>query len=398
MTQDTTVRKVFVRGAARLRFAVYGRDGLSVLRNEWQKLTQRLVRPGFWHLHAWYDCYAEAFTDQPLTFIAAYCDDRLAGILPLVCEQNRLHGIRADTLALPTHPHLPFSDVVVDARLVPRGFFSQLIEFTAQAGLAWDALLLTHAPSTSYALRLLERDEVRRVIKPSKRYNCVLARDYETLSGQMSPKVRENLRRARRRLRDLGAGYQVASDQAALARAFVEFLNVEASGWKGATGTGTAIKLDPRLIAFYQALMARFGEQGMCEIHMTASQDKVLAAQFCLCVGETIYPLKIGYDEAYARWSPGKVLMDDTVRGALAQGREINVLSAAPWALEWHPQVRTAFGITVFNGTVRGRAAYAASRLHGFSRAVYHRTVRPLLHQYAARRAAWPKGVTGPKV
>src|SRR5690606_3546190 len=105
-----------------------------------------------------------------------------------------------------------------------------------------------------------------------------------------------------------GAEVRVARAGAELERAFAAFLDIEASGWKGGEGTGTAIRLVPEALAFYGGLVATPPAGGALEVSLLVAGERALAGQLCLRVDGTVYLLKIGYDEAARDLVPGSVL------------------------------------------------------------------------------------------
>jgi hypothetical protein len=254
----------------------------------------------------------------------------------------------------------------------------------------WDLLVLQNVPQDSCVLRLLDGAEARHMVAIARRYDYIRAQgDYETLAQNFASKTRENFRRARRRLAQAGAvEYVSASSGDALATAFAAFLEVEASGWKGEAGTATAIKLDPRLLEFYQGILRAFAPGGGCEINLLKLDGKAIAAQFCLVVDDTVYALKIGYDEAYAKFSPGKILLDEMLRHTLAARRRVNLTSSAAWHADWRPSEETTFKVTVFNRSPRARMAHLLMLGDAGSRALYRQHIkRPIASLRDALRA-----------
>src|SRR3546814_2760979 len=90
------------------------------------------------------------------------------------------------------------------------------------------------------------------------------------------------------------------------------FVRIEASGWKGAAGT--ALRNMPALERFFENVVTRFGAAGQCEITALEVDGKIISAQLGTMVGDTYCSHKIAYDEAYARLSPGHLLMDDLMQ------------------------------------------------------------------------------------
>src|SRR5690606_17756733 len=100
------------------------------------------------------------------------------------------------------------------------------------------------------------------------------------LLDRLSKNFRGSLRKARNKLARL-AGVEVrwAREPAEIYPAFERFLEVEASGWKGDGGIGTAIQLDPTLRAFYGGLMQRLAQTGRARINLMMHGDRVMAGQ-----------------------------------------------------------------------------------------------------------------------
>lgn len=382
-------REALAGGLERFEFTVLcGHDIPAALDGVWRAVLSGMQRRQFWHLREWFENYAHTLgRDEIRFFIACYCR-RPIGILPL-CERERMMcGMRLRTLELPTHAHMPLSDFIVDTRFITPEFLLRLEHFLAQEKIAWDALVLQNAPADSCVLRLVNAGKRRHVVAASRRYDCIRVRgDYEALARTFAGKTRENFRRARRRLAQAGTvEYLSASSGDALTAAFSAFLDVEASGWKGSEGAGTAIKLDERLLEFYRGLMHGFAPGGGCEINVLKLNGDPIAAQFCLVVDGTVYALKIGYDEAYAKFSPGKILLDEMLRRALDARRQVNLTSSAPWHADWRPSVETAFRVVIYNHSPRARIAHLLALADMRSRVLYrHWVKRPM----ASLRAGW---------
>ena len=71
--------------------------------------------------------------------------------------------------------------------------------------------------------------------------------------------------------------------------------------------------------------------------------------------------LKSGYDESFARCSPGALLVLETVRHAAAQGlRSYEFLGAVePWTRVWTQHERPHVSLRAYPAGVRGMAALA---------------------------------------
>jgi CelD/BcsL family acetyltransferase involved in cellulose biosynthesis len=176
-----------------------------------------------------------------------------------------------------------------------------------------------------------------------------------------------------------------AGDTESLSSAFDEFVGVEASGWKGRTGT--AIRADRRLMGFYRSLIDGFMPIGGVRINLLRVDGQCIAGQFCLKVDRSLYSLKIGYREDFSRLSPGNMLLEHVLKREFATGDvdAVDLITGAPWQRHWRPQTRKLFTAYAFNRTVRGGMSFRISRAKEHLRPTYQRYIKPLLLGQARR-------------
>jgi CelD/BcsL family acetyltransferase involved in cellulose biosynthesis len=133
------------------------------------------------------------------------------------------------------------------------------------------------------------------------------------LEGRLSGRHRKRLRRQRRQLEAALGGRAVTVDRAAdgATAAIDTFVELEAGGWKGRSGT--ALASTPREAAFFRAAMERFAQAGALQV-LTLEVGGVPVAALCAVVaGDAVFHLKIAHDERWARHSPGMLLEMDAV-------------------------------------------------------------------------------------
>lgn len=123
----------------------------------------------------------------------------------------------------------------------------------------------------------------------------------------------KDLRRRHRRLAEAGTlTFETAKEGETLAQALEAFLELEASGWKGASGT--ALKCRPQTLALARELFA--DRPGPVSVRSdTLSLDgRPLAISLALIAGGTAWLLKTAYDERERAHAPGLVLEAEIVR------------------------------------------------------------------------------------
>jgi CelD/BcsL family acetyltransferase involved in cellulose biosynthesis len=207
------------------------------------------------------------------------------------------------------------------------------------------------------------------------------------ITANFSKGLRSDIRRCRRQLEQRGKLELISSrEPARLAELFEQLLDVEASGWKGAAGEGTAIKLHPELVRFYGTLLQDFGSTGACEINLLQLDGQTIAGNFCLLSNDTWYQVKIAYDEQFRKQSPGYVLLE-TVFARLCDDPRVqtaNILTGAEWAERMYPEPVGVWRMVAANHTASGILAFqmiklrhfAATRLVPFVRRLKHRLQR----------------------
>ena len=170
-------------------------------------------------------------------------------------------------------------------------------------------------------------------------FDCTKPFD-ELISG-LSRKRRRNLRNAQNRLAALeDVRFVTAREAADLETEFATFLDVEASGWKGETGTRSALRFRGQQPLFFGDLAANMrGDVDHCEINALYAEGRCLASLFCTRTGATYSALKIGIDEAYGRVSPGQLLLANTLEHCCQDPgiERLDMVSDAAWLQSWRP-------------------------------------------------------------
>jgi CelD/BcsL family acetyltransferase involved in cellulose biosynthesis len=86
--------------------------------------------------------------------------------------------------------------------------------------------------------------------------------------------------------------------------------------------------------------------------------DSPIATQFWISCQNYSYILKTVYDQAYRKYSPGKILTSDMIKYALDidKVRVIDYVQGdEPYKKDWTPKRRERKGLVVFNNNTKGR-------------------------------------------
>jgi CelD/BcsL family acetyltransferase involved in cellulose biosynthesis len=364
----TATRPTAALPGIRVTFHV-GLDGLQALRESWDSILSQSGHVRFFHEWSWYRAYLLHLEPAPqnVYFALLTCSGDPIAIVPLQSVWTSSHGVTSKLWRLPEHSHMPLGDVIAADHVSATEIVAALLEAMRAEAIPWDRVQFTGFGKESCLNRLdlagghpIYRD----ILTTCDQVVCNLP--WEAFARRLSSNFRSNLNKARHKIeREGGAGYEITSDPGRITALFPEFLRVEASGWKGAAGTRTAICLDPRLSGFYRSLIAGFGASRRVFINAMRFADRVIATQFCLCDSDTLYILKQGYDEAFAHLAPGNSLLEQLVRWSFTNTslRKVNLAGSPRWFQDWKPERSNVYRLHFFNSTPLGqihRIKYAA--------------------------------------
>lgn len=198
-------------------------------------------------------------------------------------------------------------------------------------------------------------------------------RPFAELKKALSGKFKISLRSTRRNLDALGLvefGTTVRGD-ADFDRVFDEFLQIEASGWKGADGTGTGLLVNATSNQrdFLTALAKRSDVSTM-ELHRLTVNGECIASQLWMREGTCRVAFKIGYREEYARYQPGHLLIEHVLADSCADATltSVDFVSDAAWLDKWRveyePWHHCYLPISRVGGTLASQLLRVPSRDH----------------------------------
>lgn len=328
----------------------------------------------FYQSLPWYRSYLETLEadEQSVSFYVFYRQQSPMAIFPLRHGHLQLNGITLRCLELPRHPHMYLRDFVCDASEASAGLLFPLVSYLRrQTETPWDLIYMSHVPEVS-AISLAMRLKVYPlgISKSMGRSSYIpCGGSYDAVTQNMSGTFRRNLRRLARRAEQAGPlELQVCRTPEELRRAFPAFLEVEASGWKGDVGAGSAIACRLDLVEFYRNMMEYFSAMGACVINLLAQNGTCIAGQFCVQMDGTLNILKIGYHEAYSEIAPGNLLMNRVLEASCSSGtiKAVSFVTDPVWCRPWRPSSIELFNHYLFNRTWRGVLAWlmAAGKSH----------------------------------
>jgi CelD/BcsL family acetyltransferase involved in cellulose biosynthesis len=326
---------------------------IEPLVGEWELLARQAnASPFLWP--GWMEAWWHAFGAGRLQILTVHQHGRLAGVLPL----RRVGGALSST----TNPDTPLFGFLAANEAAAEKLVQAL--FSQNARRIDLSLLL--AEDTGLSLTRAAGDAERyRVLTESIRglpYVAIDGTSWDEYEKGLSKSLRGDVRRQRRRLEEKGhLTLDVRDGTEGLDELLEEGFGLEGSGWKDAEGT--SIKANPATRRFYTEVARWASERGWLRLIFLRLDGRALAFDYLLEFNRTCYGLKTGYDPAYGRFSPGKVLRYLMVARAFSEGLAAYELLGVlePWKQKWTNAWRELQSLHMFAPTGLGfldRAAY----------------------------------------
>lgn len=157
----------------------------------------------------------------------------------------------------------------------------------------------------------------------------------EYLKSALSAKKRKEFRRLKNRLGDLGElKFESWQDGDNIAAWVEDFMDLEIAGWKGRKQT--AFNNRQNWAEFLKASTTNLAKSGHCKIWRLTLDGKTIAITIAHHAGHQGWLTKIAYDEAYAKYSPGVLLVLEVTR-IIADDAQITEFDSL--AIPDHPMI-----------------------------------------------------------
>ncbi len=323
---------------------------------EWEHLARLTnANPFLWP--GWISAWWRAFGTGQLQIITVHQNDSLTAVLPL----RRFRG----SLSSVTNSHSPMFGFLATTetameQLAQALFFQKPRRIDLSLLLAKDTdLSLTRAAGDGERYRMFT--ESFRALP----YVAIDGTSWDAYEKGLGKNLRKDVRRRRRRLEEEGhLTLDVRDGTEGLGELLEEGFRVEGSGYKGTTGTSIDSRSATR--RFYTEVAQWVADRGWLRLAFLRLNGRAIAFDYCLEYNNTHYALKTGYDPAYERFSPAKVLRYLMLAQAFSEGLATYELLGFfdPWKQKWTSACRELQSLHMFAPTGLGfldRTAYVAT-------------------------------------
>jgi CelD/BcsL family acetyltransferase involved in cellulose biosynthesis len=308
-------------------------DRLVSLAPEWNRLAENIANPLM--THDWAVACSRAFsTDESLHIIVRWKNGSVGAIAPLVCRGMRQFG-RLEVLggAHLMEPTFILFDDADSATEVISAAMSKRLPLSLTRVLPHDALhSAIHAAAEAHSFLVIRNTSSSPWI--------ALLPTWEAFEHRLTSQRRSTMRRRKRRLASQGTlEVKVLSGQShELHDALTEAYRIEGSGWK--KKNGTSILSNSLLLDFFTRYCGFAARSGIIRLFLLTLNGKGIAMILAVEYARRLWTLKVGYDEAWARFSPGILLHDESIKWAVENKLEgFEFLGRTePWTAHWDAQ------------------------------------------------------------
>jgi len=291
-------------------------------------------------------------------------DGRFVAALPLI--SRRLAGLlRAGTL--PSNPWSPCGELLLDASADSAAALDLILDAVGDGAWQWLWLNDTVLHSTRWRALLTACDRRGAARATHDRYNVArieIATDWDVFQRNLSRAHRQATSKAVRRLADEGdVSFEMHShlDPRDVRPLLEKVFEVEDRSWKGSSGS--SVRRSPGMFEFFLAQAEQLAEWGQLEIATLELEGHAIATLYGFSAKGIYYAHKIGYDPAFAHFSPGQVMFWHILERLHADGhwQAIDCLGPLTEAIaRWRPATYTIGRVVVAPGPKLGRVAMHA--------------------------------------
>ena len=331
---------------------------LKALAVEWESLALSVGLPML--SHTWVLACAEALYEiGELHIITVRLRGSLVGVAPLVAIKRA--GVRYLELAGASYLYEPSGLLYRDEE--------SLAALTRAVVSCGCPVVLARIPAESPLIPQMRSIVCGRgvVVEGAVGYtlSVPISSGWKEYVASLSSRRRYDLRRARHRAEEGGVvTVRVCSPRPKeIEEGMAEFIRIEATGWKERNGSSLSQRDNLRRFFFRYAALA--SQSGTLRLSFLDVAGNPIAAQISVVYADRLWVLKIGYDEAWSRCSPGWQLLAETMKYAFeCKLKSYEFLgSDESWLDGWITERHGYRAIGCYPATARGMYGLAADTI-----------------------------------
>ncbi len=304
-----------------IRTDLLDQSEIAILRPDWEDLCSRSLEDTVYYAPGYASSLLETTARRDgVKFIATRYGSRLTGLLPVTTTPIAVPGLIPAGSAWTTD-YTFTTTPLIDRNMVNETVVAMVQGLQDLKQSEWVLPLANlDGPCCKAFIDAFQRLNIPwSVTRSFERASVSPASSYDDyMNEHVSSKRRSELRRYRRRLEELGqVRHQVFTSGDSLGEAVKIFLDLEASGWKGARRTALACRGDTQ--AFALSAFQSFNANARCRVDVLSLNNTPIAAGIIVFAGNTGFTVKNAYDEAYSKYGAGLLLEIEVLKSLMEE-------------------------------------------------------------------------------
>jgi hypothetical protein len=328
-------------------------DDLESYAHDWNRLALKAPQKSPMASHAYVSTYFRHFLEPHESWfcLLALRGQELMGVLPVVIDRNRHLGFDAPLLRTPFNLHVASVDFLTAENsadhIMP--LLLEGLDISCKTRLGLELLRISASSPTVPVLEgSIKGATVIREFNGRESFIDATG-SFEEYRASLKRNFSRNLTKAHNKIAKLPnvkTVFLVGED--ADPKEIETLMKVEAAGWKGEAGT--AIESSELTKSFYADLVKRLSELGWLEWHILYTDNRPIAMHLAMKLDRTLIINKIGFDEEFAKCSPGNILFEKTVQRAFESEDtdEIDCITDMAWHDNWRMIKKDYFDFWIY--------------------------------------------------
>lgn len=333
--------------------------GMSTHRADWDEIASIQADSFPFMGYDWFSTWVNNFLqDEEMWVLLLYEKGVLVCIAPLLKRREKMFQLPIQKFELMGNVYSPFRNFLFRENDFERRkeHVGALLGWLAKHGGPWDVMDLAAVPEEMDCFAVIPEAAqgsglplVEHVAYGDWYVDGIDCTGDEFIEA-LPKKIRKDVSYCMRRLQKLAAvEFKVVKDPELVHAYMRAYYDVYSKSWQKTETVGPQFHRD------YAEVAAR---QGWLRLGFLFAGDEAIAAQFWITSHATSYVLKTVYDQAYKKYSPGKVLTAEMVRYVIDEDR-IRLIDYVqgdePYKKDWTPKRRERRGATLFSRSLKGR-------------------------------------------
>jgi CelD/BcsL family acetyltransferase involved in cellulose biosynthesis len=278
-----------------------------ILKDKWNKAVESSEFDSIFLTHEWFYNFIKAFHSFDNLIIAiVYDQDDMVGIFPLIKKKMKFNFTFLCSIS---NVHTPIFSFVIKSGYE---YICEKALLLLKKQYHWDVIVLEHVCEMHMCNLLKGLNDCKtithRIYKMSKRVGIKIETDWDKYyKTQFSKKLRKNIEYS---IRKANSEFVVEEENICGPQLIDTYLQeafeIENSGWKGENNS--SILKDEKSKAFYTDLAISMNERGNYLLKFLNFNNERIAFDYYLIDKKKYYLLKIGFKDAYKKYSPGHIL------------------------------------------------------------------------------------------